>query len=305
MTKTTKKKLRFAKIPDFSFFSGLSLHDLMEMSKMQMQNNDLIKDLGDFYVAKNKLEEFFKMLLRFLHQNSNFLGNDIKQYKEFQDYFQNIKIGFELYLKNSVGNAPSEQMKTLLNESENLKKKWQERNLPLQETKMENDRILKILEGILAENLYFDKNSELKFQNLTKENISNLEKLLTKAQQKTLDYENFINNYLDNSDFNEGFKNTLKTLIEYKKKVEGMNGLEEELKKIQKDNHLRVSEYLSNFEILEKWFKKHKDIFKDCENMNLSSDAGNAVAIFDKNLKWVLLRFHGLIFYLKPMEGIL
>ena len=289
MTKTTKKKLKFAKIPDFSFFSGLSLRDLMEISKMQMQNNDLIKDLGDFYVAKNKLEEFFKMLLRFLHQNSNFIGNDIKQYKEFQDYFQNIKIGFELSLKNSVGNAPSEQMKTLLNESENLKKKWQERNLPLQETKMENDRILKILEGILAANLYLDKNSELKFQNLTKENISNLEKLLTKAQQKALDYENFINNYLDNSDFNEGFKNTLKTLIEYKKRVEGMNGLEEELKKLQKDNHLRVSGYLSNFEILDKWFKKHKDIFKDCENMNLSSDAGNAVANFDKNLKWVFV----------------
>ena len=128
----------------------------MDLTQMQMQNNELIKNLSDFYLAKNKLEEFLKMLQRFLQQNSNFLANDIHQFKDFQEFFKNIKIGLDLSIKNSTGVMP-EQLKTLFNESDILKKQWQERNMPMQEIKMENDKILVMLEKFLANNLYGEK----------------------------------------------------------------------------------------------------------------------------------------------------
>ena len=133
-----------------------------------------------------------------------------------------------------------EQLKTLFNESDILKKQWQERNMPMQEIKMENDKILVMLEKLLANNLYMEKSSEIRFQNITKEKIGNLEKMLEKAQNRALDYEKFINNFLDTDD-NEGFKNTLRTLIEYKKKVDGLNGLEEEIKRIQRENEGKIA----------------------------------------------------------------
>jgi DNA-dependent RNA polymerase auxiliary subunit epsilon len=255
----------------------------MDLTQMQMQNNELIKNLSDFYLAKNKLEEFLKMLQRFLQQNSNFLANDIHQFKDFQEFFKNIKIGLDLSIKNSTGVMP-EQLKTLFNESEIFKKQWHDRNMPMQEIKIENDKILTMLEKLLANNLYMDKSSEMRFQNIAKENILNLEKMMEKAQNRALDYEKFINNFLDTDD-NEGFKNTLRTLIEYKKKADGLNGLEEEIKRIQRENEGKNAGYLANFDIIEKWFKKNNDIFKECENLKLSCEASSGVIVLEKNLK--------------------
>jgi len=178
-----------------------------------------------------------------------------------------------------------EQLKTLFNESDILKKQWQERNMPMQEIKMENDKILVMLEKLLANNLYMEKSSEIRFQNITKEKIGNLEKMLEKARNRALDYEKFINNFLDTNDINEGFKNTLRTLIEYKKKADGLNGLEEEIKRIQRENEGKNAGYLANFDIIEKWFKKNNDIFKECENLKLSCEASSGVIVLEKNLK--------------------
>ena len=133
-----------------------------------------------------------KILLRFLEQNSNFLGNDLRNYKQFQDFLQNIKIGFDLSCNTSSGGI-SDQLKRLLSESEILRKKWGERNMPLQENKLENDRLLKLLENLLANNLFIDKGAEVKFPNILKENVQNLEKMYEKAHRKNLDYEKLGN----------------------------------------------------------------------------------------------------------------
>lgn len=251
---------------------------------MQFQNIELLKSLSDIYVAKNKLEEFLKMLLRFLQDNSVFLGNDIKNFKKFKDFFQNIKISFDLSLKASPGGI-SEQLKTLLNESEILKKTWAERNMPLQETKLENDHLLKLLENLQANNLLIDKKAEGKFSNILKENLENLEKMHEKAQQKNLDYEKLINNFLDSDDINDGFKNTLRSLIEYKKKLDSLKYVEDEIKNIQKENEKKNLSYLTNFEKIENWFKKNNDIFKDCENLRFSVDTNSGIGLMEKNLK--------------------
>ena len=224
-------------------------------------------------------------MLRFFQQNGGFLSKDIKSFKDFQDFFQNIKIGMDLSTKSSSGIMP-EKIKMLLNEAERLKKLWQERNMPSQELKLENDRLLEMIENILKNNLFIDKNSEPDFQNILKENILNLEKMLEKAQYKNSDYEKFIENLLDGDDGNEGFKKTLKSLIEYKKKADGINGLEDEIRKLQNENDKRNLNYLANFELIEKWLKRHKDVFKDCENVKLSIDIVSGISLMERNLKY-------------------
>jgi len=276
--------LKFVKLDDFSYFVGFSEKKLIDINKMQAQNNELLKNLSEIYLAKNKLEDFLKILMRFLQQNGGFLSSELKNFKDIQDFFQNIKIGLDLSSKSAINSIP-EQLKTLINEADRLKKIGQEKNMPLQEIKQENERLLKLIENLLSNNLLMEKATEVRFHNILKENLENMESLLEKSQRKNLDYEKFIMDFLDTDDGNEGFKNTLRTLIEYKKKLDGLKGLEDDMKRIQIENNRKNIGYLTGFDLIEKWLKKNGDIFKNCGNLRLSVDVGEGVDLMEKDLK--------------------
>lgn len=222
------------------------------------------------------------MLLRFLSNNSGFLGNDLKHYKEFQEFFSNSKVFLDLANKSSPS---STQLSALINEAELLKKIWQDRNFPIHELKNETDRLIKLLEDLLNNNMFVDRFKEKDFSNKMKENIENLEKLLKLANLKNQDYENFINNFIDSDDGKDGFKNTLRALIEYKKKVDGCKAAEEEIQRKNEEINKKIVGYLKNFELIEKWLKRNNDIFKNSDEISLSIDPANGVNLMEKNLK--------------------
>lgn len=286
------KRLKFAKIEDFAYFRTSHKENPAFCEEMQLKINNLLKDLSEMYDAKRQIQEIFRVVLRFLAQNREFLEKESRNFKDFQEFFQNI--GVALGISSKTPGFPA-SFATFLNETERLKRVFNEKRFPLQELATETARLIRLFEEMLGNGDFFENfKGKEEFADKVKENLQRMESLLRASKEKNADYEQFIANFLDNDQGNDGFKNTLRALIEYKKKVDSFKGLEEDFQRKSNESSKKIASFLKNFENLENWFKKHGEIFKDCEKLDFSGEIAASVDLIEKNLRFfeVLRVFH-------------
>lgn len=279
--KKTAKRLKFAKLEDFAYFRNSGKENFESFEAMQLKINGLLKDLSEMYGGKRQIQEILRVLLGFLKQNLEFLDNEARNFKDFQEFFQNIGVALGISAKNQAFPA---NFASLLNETERLKRVFHEKRVPLEDLVGESAKMIRFLEEMLETGDFFKENGE--FAGNVKENLQRMESFLRVSKEKNADYERFIANFLENDQGNDGFKNTLKALIEYKKKVDGFKGLEEDFQRKSNENSKKIAHFLRNFESLENWFKKHREIFRECEKLDFSGEIKENLEAIEGNLRF-------------------